>query len=366
MSFSFGRAPLARALVIGAVGGGVFAWFNLPLAWMMGAMCLTTVSAVGGVDVKVPQGLRMVMIAVLGVMLGSAFHPDIIESAGQWSVSLAMLFVYVATVALLAGLYFRRVARYDATTAYFSAIPGGLSEMILVGGAMGGDDRSIALTHASRILLVVLIIPFWFRLVEGYQPVPGGVVGSFMAFADIPAADLAILGLSAVAGFFAARACRLPAAALTGPMVISAAVHLFGVTDSKPPAELIVIAQIIIGTAIGCRFAGVGPRRVFRAIAAAAGATAIMLGIGVVFSLSLNAALGLPVAALTLAFAPGGLAEMTLIALALGVDPAFVSTHHVVRIFLVVILAPMAFKLIAPRLGIGRGTNQPTRGTGNP
>ncbi len=49
-----------------------------------------------------------------------------------------------------------------------------------------------------------------------------------------------------------------------------------------------------------------------------------------------------------------GGAEMTLIALALGVDPAFVSTHHVVRIFLVVVLAPMAFRLFAPRLGIGR------------
>ena len=354
---------MARALAIGAVGGAVFAWFNLPLAWMMGAMCLTTVSAVGGVDVKVPPSLRMVMIAVLGVMLGSAFHPDIIEAAGQWSLSLAMLFVYVAVVALLAGLYFRKVAHYDATTAYFSAIPGGLSEMIMVGGAMGGDDRTIALTHASRILLVVLVIPFWFRLVEGYQPPPGGVSGAFMAFAEIPAADLVILGLCAVTGFFAARACRLPAAALIGPMVISAAVHLFGVTASKPPSELIVIAQIVIGTAIGCRFAGTSLRRVFRAIAAAGGSTAIMLGVGVGFSLGLNAALGLPVAALVLAFAPGGLAEMTLIALALGVDPAFVSTHHVVRIFLVVILAPMAFKFIAPRLGIGGGVTERTRGS---
>ena len=363
---TMGLGLTTKALAIGAIGGGVFAWFNLPLAWMMGAMCLTTVSAVGGVDVRVPPGLRMVMIAVLGVMLGSAFRPDIIESAGQWSVSLAMLVVYVATIALLAGLYFRKVARYDATTAYFSAIPGGLSEMILVGGAMGGDDRSIALTHASRILLVVLIIPFWFRLVEGYQPVPGGVGGGFMAFADIPASDLAILALSAVAGFFAARTLNLPSAALIGPMVVSAAVHLFGVTASKPPAELMVIAQVVIGTAIGCRFAGVGPRRVLRAIVAALGATAIMLGIGVVFSLGLNAALGLPVAALTLAFAPGGLAEMTLIALALGVDPAFVSTHHVVRIFLVVIFAPMAFKIIAPRLGVGGGCNDRTRGTREP
>lgn len=357
---------LLRALTIGSLGGALFNAFNLPLAWMLGAMCLTTLSAVGGVAVKVPQGLRMTMIAVLGVMLGSAFHPDIFQQAGQWSLSLAMLLAYVALVALLVGLYFRKIARYDPVTAYFSAIPGGLSEMILVGGAAGGDDRSIALAHASRILLVVLIIPFWFRLFEGYQPAPGGVGSSFSAFADIPAADLVILALCAVVGFFAARALRLPAATLVGPMAVSALVHLAGVTASKPPSEIIIIAQIVIGTAIGCRFAGVGPRRVIRAIIAASGATAIMLGIGVGFALGLNAGLGLPVVALVLAFAPGGLAEMTLIALALGVDPAFVSIHHVVRIFLVVIIAPMAFKLIAPRLGIVSGDGKQPRESKKP
>ena len=170
---SFDYRALARALAFGAVGGAVFAWFNLPLAWMIGAMCATTAAALGGVDVTMPQPLRQLMIAVLGVMLGSAFHPEIVEQAAQWSVSLALLAVYVAVVAGMSALYFRKVTRYDATTAYFSAIPGGLNEMIMVGSAMGGDDRSIALTHASRILLVVLIIPFWFRLVEGYQPSPG-------------------------------------------------------------------------------------------------------------------------------------------------------------------------------------------------
>ena len=37
---------------------------------------------------------------------------------------------------------------------------------------------------------------------------------------------------------------------------------------------------------------------------------------------------------------------MSLIALALGVDAAFVSTHHVMRIALVVIIAPMMYRLL--------------------
>jgi uncharacterized membrane protein AbrB (regulator of aidB expression) len=45
-----------------------------------------------------------------------------------------------------------------------------------------------------------------------------------------------------------------------------------------------------------------------------------------------------------LAYAPGGFAEMSLIALALSVDSAFVASHHLIRIILVVTLAPLLFR----------------------
>lgn len=32
-----------RTLAYGTVGGAVFYWFNMPLAWMVGAMVVTTV-----------------------------------------------------------------------------------------------------------------------------------------------------------------------------------------------------------------------------------------------------------------------------------------------------------------------------------
>ena len=44
-----------------------------------------------------------------------------------------------------------------------------------------------------------------------------------------------------------------------------------------------------------------------------------------------------------LAYAPGGLAEMSLVALALGADAAFVSIHHIARIVLIIAFAPMIF-----------------------
>ena len=50
--------------------------------------------------------------------------------------------------------------------------------------------------------------------------------------------------------------------------------------------------------------------------------------------------------ALFLALAPGGLAEMSIIALSFGTAAAFVSTHHIVRIILLVVIAPTIFKFL--------------------
>ncbi len=138
-------------------------------------------------------------------------------------------------------------------------------------------------------------------------------------------------------------------------MVLSADVHLAGWTAARPPAELVAAAQVVVGTAIGCRFAGAGVRLIARTIVAAAGGTLVLLAVTLAVALLLHATTGLPTSALILAFAPGGLAEMSLIALALSMDAAFVATHHLVRIFLIVVLAPQLFRLLRRRAAGGGG-----------
>lgn len=336
--------PVLGALALGGGGGALFAAAGLPLAWMMGAMTLTTAGALVGLPLHMPAWLRAAMVAVLGVLLGSAFTPEMLSLMGRWSVSCSSVLAYVALTAGLTFLYLRRVARFDAVTAYFAAVPGGLNEMIAIGRASGGDERAISLAHASRILLVVLTIPFYFRLLEDYEPAGSSSAG--ISLAETPALDLLVLGLCAVGGLLAARALRLPAANLTGPLALSAAVHLAGITASQPAVEVVAFAQIVIGAGIGCRFAGTALGEVIRTLATAVGSVVIMLTVTTAFSFALGAVTLASPAALVLAFAPGGLAEMSLIALALDLDPAFVATHHVVRIGLVVMLVPLISRLI--------------------
>lgn len=334
-----------KALAIGAVGGATFFYFNMPLAWMTGAMVFTTCAALAGTTLYVPTRLRTVMVSILGVLLGSTFTPEALDHVLEWPITLSALALYLVVVTGMLYLYFRRFMGFDPATAYFSATPGGLQEMIIVGRAMGGDDRSIALVHGARILLVVLTLPFWFRYAYGVGSAGGGAGTGTLA--GLGWLDAAVLLACAILGPIVGKLLRFPAYRIVGPMVASAGVHITGITASAPPMELVAIAQVIIGSAIGARFAGAPLKWVLKILASSIGSTGLMLGATVLFALVLAPISGIPFAPVVLAFAPGGLAEMSLIALALGIETAFVATHHVVRIMMIVMAAPFVFKMAA-------------------
>ncbi|HAJ22299.1 MAG TPA: AbrB family transcriptional regulator [Rhodospirillaceae bacterium] len=338
---NLGRIALAMGL--GACGGFVANWLTLPLPWMLGAMITCTAASIIGLPIQGPMPLRQPMIMVLGVMLGAGFSPDMADRAGEWLISLAFLAAFVGVAGLSAYPFFRKIGGYDRPTAYFSAMPGGLNEMMIVGGAMGGDDRRIVLTHASRILLTVLIVPVVFRFVSDIDMTDRSRFG--VALSAVAWQDYLILGACGLVGYPIAKVLRIPAPMLVGPMLASASLHLAGMTAATPPLEIVNCAQWIMGTIIGCRFVGVARSEVFRTIALGMGSTVIILTATVFFALLVYEVGGVPFQSAVLAYSPGGLAEMSLVALALGVDVAFVATHHIVRIVYVVVAAPIIYKM---------------------
>ncbi len=339
------HGSMFMAIAIGAAGGGLFAFLRMPLPWMLGAMVFVTVAAVSGAQVRLPYMLRQSMVVFIGAMLGSQFTPELLDRISHWLVTISVLAIYGALALALVLYYLKLVGSYDPVTAYFAAAPGGLNDMTLIGRDMGGDDRVIALTHASRILLVVFTIPIMFRLFGGYEA-PPGMLPRGPGF-DLPLQEWLMLAGCAIVGPFIARRLRLPAAFLLGPLVLSATSHIVGWSSSSPPAGLVAAAQVVLGTAVGCRFAGTHYKEVLRIIRVSLGSAVIWMASAVGFGLLIAEITGLPWYVITLAYAPGGLAEMSLVAFGIGQDVAFVATHHLCRIGMVVLLAPLAFKLIA-------------------
>jgi uncharacterized membrane protein AbrB (regulator of aidB expression) len=234
------------------------------------------------------------------------------------------------TGATLCSVWLRTVTGWDKITCYFAAMPGGLNDMTIMGGAMGGDERSIALAHALRILTVVLTIPVWYRLVNGAQT-------SVLTMVHGPSGndwkDYAVLIGCGIVGAVAGRLLRLPASFMMGPMIVSAMAHLGGLTNSQPPGFLVAAAQVVVGTGIGCRFVGANFDKLHKESA-------------VGFAEITYALTGLNLDATVLSYAPGGFAEMSLIGLALGIEVAMVATHHLFRLFLIIITGPIVFRTI--------------------
>lgn len=320
-------------LVIGAVGGYLFDLAGVPLAWMIGAMFFTASAAIAGLPVRAIASLRTVMFTILGVMLGATFTPDIVAQAIGWWQTIAVMMVFVVVMTAALSFSFHKLAGMNPKEAVLSATPGGFGEMVLIAESYGADVRTISLIHATRVMFTVMFIPMYFRLFEGLQ-VPEDSVGAGVG--GITVTDGVLMAMCAVFGYLAANKCRVPAAALLGPMVFSAAIHLSGFTEASPPNVVINLAQLVIGANVGCRFMGVARRQLINPIAFGVVGAGVTLGVALGVASVLRAWTGYDAVALWIAFAPGGLPEMTLISLAMGIDTAFVATHHIMRILFIV------------------------------
>lgn len=334
----------ALAILVGFLSGLTAYHVGMPLPWMLGAMLGTTVFAMAGLPLVAPATLRPIVIPIIGVLLGSSLSVEVLRTALPWIPSLMLLPVFLTVATVVCYQVYRRLGHYDTVTAFFSAVPGGLSEMIIFSAAFGGDERRVALAHGIRILFAVSFIGFAYGLVLGVTSNSGG--GSWTGLTDISAIDFGWLALAAIAGGILSYFWRIPAGPVVLPMVMSSLLHIAGVVHVPPPSVLVIAAQIIIGTSVGARFTGVRFADIRRDLLLGLTTTLLMVMLAFGFAELVHLLTGNAQSQTFLAYSPGGLSEMSLIALAMGQEVAYVTVHHVARIVMVIFGAPLSFRFL--------------------
>ena len=337
-----GLPAVALALIISLVFGFGGYIAGLPLPWMLGPMIGNTLAAMLGLPIKGPDKLRPIVIPVIGVMLGSSMSAALFAQLGTWIPTLVLLPVFLLCAAGTSYTVYRKIGGYDQVTAFYSAMPGGINEMLIMGGEAGGDEKRIALAHAARVLIVILFVVLFFGLFLGVTST--GAKG-WIALSDPSLQDYLILAVCAVAGVLLGTRLRLPAAPIFGPMILSGIAHIAGWVAVSPPTAFIIAAQLVIGTVIGARFVGVRLRAILRDLTLGFAASISMLLIAVIFAVFIVLLSGMSLSQAFLAYSPGGLTEMSLLALAMGQDVTYVSVMHLIRITIVIAIAPVLFSL---------------------
>ncbi|XDA99636.1 AbrB family transcriptional regulator [Sulfitobacter sp. LCG007] len=328
---------IVTTFAIALVGVGVFLLAGLPLPWLLGPMVACLLAALAGIRMGGIPVVSNTMRTILGVAIGTAFTPQLLASMSQMWPTLMLIPLMVLCVGLIGVPYFQRVWNYDFPTAYYASMPGGLQDMLIFGEEAGANVRTLSLVHATRVLVIVVALPVILATVwdVDLSNPPG------LPMSTIDPTELLIMALCGIAGWRIAKAVGLFGASILGPMILTAAVSLAGFLHHRPPAEAIQAAQFFIGMSVGMKYSGITMVEVRRDLVAGIGFCGLLIVLTLIFAEGIYALELAPPLETLLSFAPGGQAELAILALIAGADMPFVIAHHVLRIFLVITGAPL-------------------------
>jgi hypothetical protein len=333
---------LVVSYIVGAAAGLAFMVAALPLPWLLGPLTVSIILAVHNRPLAPPSAFVHPVRTLIGVAVGSAFTPAFVGQIGSAAVSLALLIPYTAALSALGYIVLRRYAGFDQPTAFFSAAPGGLADMITFAHDSGADMRRVMLVQAARVVTTVFAIPFWLQFVAG-QPL-GGAMPKALHLWQLSLLDALVILLLAFGGWRVADRLGILGASIVGPMIVSGLAHGLGFTTVKVPVEVMIFAQITIGVVVGAQFRGISLSEFVTVLSWGLAIAMALLVLAGAMALLAARLTGLDPTSLLLSYAPGGQNEMAIIGLILGADVAIIALHHLLRVIMVVLGAQVVFQ----------------------
>lgn len=326
----------ALTLLVAGLGAALFAVIGLPLPYLMGPLVATAIGrSWRAMTIWAP--FRDAALCVLGLQIGASMTPQSAQRLAE--LPLAALGLALGTGASMTAGYlvYRRLAGWDRETAFLASAPGALSSVLAIIAERDVDAARVTLAQSIRLSFLVIAFPL-------ALPAPAAAPS---AEAWTLASGLTVAGVGVVAGALLSWR-RAPAGWVLGPAVVAAAFSVSGLAHGGPPPWLFKSALVVVGAATGARIAA-SPLDAWRtSTRAALAALAAMLATAGAAAVVTALALGLPLEATLLAFAPGAFEAMVALAVALDVDPAFVSAAHVLRVLALTIALPIAHRALGP------------------
>ena len=334
-----------RGLMIGA-GGGLLCWLaHIPAPWLAGSMLAAVAAIFAGFRIGMPDWLRSLSFVFLGIQTGTSVSWETLDRAAHWPLSIACLALTVALVTWGSYAFYVSARGWDRETALFASLPGALSLVLLLASETGADMRRVTIAQCIRLFFLIAALPaaiVWLSPPAAAVSQPE-VIGSLV--------DIVVLLVLATAAGFALEWLRVPAGLILGAVVVSAGLELSGFVAGAAPNSVLIPANVVLGVMIAARFADFTLAQFRAALAEGFSGFLIALGISTAGAAITSAVAGLPLALTLLAFSPGGLDAMTLMAFALGLDPAYVGAHQIARYVGMVLLMPAVTAYLIGRIG---------------
>ena len=335
---------LARTLVtllIAAVGGSAAEAAGVPAGWFAGGLLLTAVASLAGLNTDTPSPIRLSAYLVLGIFAGTGVSPETLNQMQTWPVSFLILTVSMVLVIATSYWWLHRVSGWDRTSSLLASLPGALSFIMSAAESLKADMKRVIISQSFRVLILVEGIPLVMILIGQEVPIGGGSMPTATA-----TESAALLAAGIVGGFLLNRT-GMPGGIMIGALAMTGVLYLSGAVDGALPRPVMIPFVVALGAVAGARFRP-GDLPIIKSLAIPAlVAFAITIVITMGSALLVSLLVGVELLQVFLAFAPGAVDALVIVAFALDADPAYVVAHHVVRIVLLALALPFVFRWIA-------------------
>jgi membrane AbrB-like protein len=254
----------------------------------------------------------------------------------------------MVAVTVAAAAYLHYWHGWDPLAALFASAPGALSQSLALAVEADSDVRSIAMVQAVRILVLTVGLPIGFAAfgVSGVAPVRGtpASLASLSSLVELGVLVAAAIGFAAL--FYR---LRIPGGLIVGSMTASGILHGIGAIRVGLPQAPAIASFVVLGAIIGVRFVGADVWLLRRLAVVGTGALAVGMAVAGIFAVATATLLSLRIADVVIAYAPGGLEAMTILAFALNLDPVYVGVHQTARFIVISLFVPVAVHILGRR-----------------
>src|SRR6266849_3230693 len=217
-------ARIAESLLIGAAGGFLFNAAKFPAGWLAGSMVFAAVAALAGRPILVPGPLARVCSVVVGIAIGGVVTPETLRGVMTWPLSIAMVAISVAAATLATFAYLTRVHGWNAMTAIFAGVPGGLAQVMALAAEERNncDLRGVAIVQTLRVMILTVVVPAALSVTgrAGAVRLPASPI----TVAEAPVAFALLIGTASALALFLLR-LGFRGGVFFGPLVVSAVLH---------------------------------------------------------------------------------------------------------------------------------------------
>ncbi|WP_027315426.1 AbrB family transcriptional regulator [Microvirga flocculans] len=320
-------AHLAQ-IMIAALGGLVFQWLGVPAAWLSGSAIAATLWGLTGWALPLPRALADAAMLISGAAMGAAVTPEAIAAMGRYPGSLVLLVIGIVAISMASSAWLTRMSGWRRADAVLASVPGALSTVLAVAADRKAEVASIAIVQNFRLFVLIALLPS-LVVASGGGANTGALIGEGMPVESPGGMAFILLGGLILGALF--KRLKVAAPILLGATLVSSVSHGTQWVTGVIPPVIATGGLVLIGLFIAERFRDIQRSTLRRALVAALGSFTVGMVVAALFAALAAWLAGVSFANGLVAFAPGGLEAMTVLALILGLDPLYVGIHHLVR-----------------------------------